>query len=85
MPSALSTTLSSLLASPEFTSSRWINVLMFFSLVFSLVAALFGIMTKQWIREYMKWNKPLAAPRENVFVRQIRYEAWESWNVEALI
>ena len=42
-------------------------------------------MAKQWIREYLKWQAPLATPRENVLVRQIRYEAWKSWNVKAVM
>lgn len=88
MPVAISSTIASLLATPTFTlpaSARWINVLFFFSLVLSLAAALFGIMAKQWIREYIKWNSTLAAPRENVLVRQIRFENWEKWDVEAFI
>ena len=51
----------------------------------SLAAALFGILAKQWIREYLLWNSPLAAPRENVLVRQMQFETWETWNVEATI
>ncbi|EKM51782.1 uncharacterized protein PHACADRAFT_60254, partial [Phanerochaete carnosa HHB-10118-sp] len=66
-------------------SVRWINTLFFLSLLFSLAAALFGILAKQWLREYMKWNSPSATPRENVLVRQIRIEAWEAWRVAAII
>ena len=65
--------------------SRWINILFFLSLIFSLAAALFGILAKQWLREYMKWNSPLAIARENVLVRQIRFEAWEAWRVGIVI
>lgn len=85
---SLNQTLTSLLDSPEFSapnSVRWINIFFFLSLVFSLAAALFGIRAKQWIREYMNWNAPLATPRENVLVRQIRIEGWEAWNVSATI
>ena len=67
------------------TATRWINILFFLSLVFSLAAALFSILAKQWIREYIKWNSPLALPRENVFVRQIRIEAWEDWQVSMVL
>lgn len=66
-------------------SALWINTLWFLSLVFSLAAALFGILAKQWLREYMQWNSALAPPRENVLVRQIRFEAWSEWNVAASI
>lgn len=67
------------------TSARWINALFFVSLVLSLAAALFGILAKQWLREYMQWNSPLSVPRENILVRQMRFEAWEAWNVAATI
>lgn len=67
------------------STTRWINALWFLSLVFSLASALFGILVKQWIREYMQWNAALASPRDNVLVRQIRFEAWNTWNVPATI
>lgn len=67
------------------TTARWINTLFFLSLVFSLTAALFGILVKQWLREYMRWNSSLGSPRENVLIRQVRFEAWEAWNVAATI
>ena len=76
------------LPSLDFTAdvtARWINILWFLSLIFSLAAALFGILVKQWIREYMQWNSALASPRQNVLVRQIRFEAWNKWNVPATI
>ncbi|GJE95673.1 hypothetical protein PsYK624_118590 [Phanerochaete sordida] len=66
-------------------SARWINCLFFVSLVLSLAAALFGILVKQWVREYMQWVSPLASPRENVLVRQYRFESWEAWNVATVI
>ena len=88
IPEALNATISSLLTTSDSTppdSARWINALLFSSLVLSLAAALFGIMAKQWIREYMKWNTPLASPRDNVLVRHIRFEHWGKWNVEAFV
>lgn len=91
-PSAISptfnATLSSVLTPLPFTpslSARWINSLFFVSLVLSLAAAFFGILAKQWLREYMQWNSPLAAPRQNVLIRQARFEAWEAWNMAATI
>lgn len=75
-------------SSPAFTPSaaaRWINILFFLSLVSSLSAALFGILAKQWLREYMQWNSTLGVPRDNVLVRQVRFEAWEAWNISATI
>ncbi|GJE95702.1 hypothetical protein PsYK624_118880 [Phanerochaete sordida] len=67
------------------TPARWINCLFFISLVLSLAAALFGILVKQWVREYMLWTWPLGTPRENVLVRQYRFESWEAWNVATVI
>ncbi|GJE95655.1 hypothetical protein PsYK624_118410 [Phanerochaete sordida] len=67
------------------TAAQWINCLFFVSLVLSLAAAMIGILVQQWIREYMQWNSALAQPRENILVRQFRFEAWESWNVSAVI
>ncbi|GJE88786.1 hypothetical protein PsYK624_048730 [Phanerochaete sordida] len=67
------------------SSDRWINIFFFLSLLFSLAAALFGILAKQWLREYMKWNSPLNNPRDNVLIRQIRIEAWDTWRVAAII
>lgn len=67
------------------TTARWINSLFFVSLVLSLAAALFGILVKQWVREYMQWNSPLATPRENVLIRQFRFEAWQAWNIATVI
>ncbi|GJE87261.1 hypothetical protein PsYK624_033440 [Phanerochaete sordida] len=67
------------------TAARWINSLWFLSLVLSLTSALLGILAKQWIREYLKWNSATGAPRDNILVRQIRAEAWDDWHVPALI
>ena len=87
-PDNINMTLAALASTPSFSPStaiRVINILFFLSLVFSLASALFGIMGKQWLREYTRWNSPLAAPRENILVRQLRIEAWESWRVGATI
>ncbi|PSR71579.1 hypothetical protein PHLCEN_2v12543 [Hermanssonia centrifuga] len=65
------------------TSARWINILWFLSLLFSLSSALFGILAKQWIREYLQWNQTTASPRENILLRQLRSEAWVKWKVPA--
>ncbi|KAJ3524923.1 hypothetical protein NM688_g8480 [Phlebia brevispora] len=62
-----------------------INIVWFLSLTFSLASALFGLLVKQWLREYMKWDNVLAPPRENVLIRQVRLEAWEKWRVSAII
>ncbi|EKM57438.1 uncharacterized protein PHACADRAFT_50644, partial [Phanerochaete carnosa HHB-10118-sp] len=88
IPSTVNSTLASILDTAPFvpsTAVRSINILFFISLVLSLAAALFGILAKQWLREYLKWNSALALPRENVLVRQACIEAWEAWHVAATI
>ena len=88
IPAPLNTTVFGLVQSTTFsptTSARWINILFVYSLVLSIASALFGILAKQWIREYLKWNTAIGDPRENVLVRQIRFEAWNDWNVEGVL
>ena len=85
---AINAAITDLLSSAPFsapTNARWINALFFTSMVLSLAAALFGIRAKQWLRKYMQWNSPLNTPRDNILVRQIRVEAWESWNIDVTI
>ena len=87
-PSTLNAYFNALASTQPFsppTSARWINGLFFVSLVLSLAAAFFGIIAKQWLREYLQWNSPLSSPRENVLVRQIRFEAFNTWNVASTI
>lgn len=67
------------------TAARWINILWFLSLTFSLTSAVLGILVKQWIREYLKWCSSTASARENVLVRQIRDEAWDEWHTTTII
>ena len=62
-----------------------INILWFTSLVLALAAALFGILAKQWCREYLRWHSVIATARENVLIRQVRFEAWDRWQVNAFI
>lgn len=66
-------------------SSIWINVLWTTSLLFSLTAALAGIIVKQWLREYLMWDSVLSPSREAVLLRHIRYDAWEKWKVPEII
>ena len=66
-------------------SSVWINSLWFLALVLSLAAALFGMMAKQWLRQYLRWTT-MSGPSENqVLLRQIRYEAFDDWKMPAII
>lgn len=75
-------------ATPSFvvtTTSIWINCLWVLSLLFSLTAALLGIIIKQWLREYLLWDSVLFPSREAVLLRHIRYDAWERWKVPVII
>ncbi|EIN07075.1 hypothetical protein PUNSTDRAFT_144636 [Punctularia strigosozonata HHB-11173 SS5] len=60
-----------------------INTLWFSSLACSLSAALFGMMEKQWIREYTNFG--MASPRESLRMRQYRYEGLMKWGVFEIV
>ncbi|PSS38104.1 hypothetical protein PHLCEN_2v84 [Hermanssonia centrifuga] len=62
-----------------------INVLWFLSLVLNLSAALLGMLAKQWLREYLKWDSVLSPPQENVRLRQLRFQAWNDWGITTKI
>lgn len=67
---------------PGLASSRDIavNALWVVSLILSLLAALFGIAVKQWLREYMHWNGIMPIQLA-LAVRQQRHEAFLAWKV----
>lgn len=67
---------------PPFEPPVWairVNVLWFTSLILSLASASFGILVKQWLREYLAID--YAAWRERLRARQYRYPAMEEWKV----
>lgn len=69
-------------APPPFEPPLWairVNVLWFTSLLLSLSSASFGILVKQWLREYLAID--YAAPRERLHARQYRYPTMEDWKV----
>lgn len=63
----------------------WVNSLWFISLVLSLAAAMFGMMAKQWLREYLQWTTMSGPSEEQVRLRQGRYEAFQDWKTPAII
>lgn len=63
----------------------WINALWFLSLVLSLAAALFGMISKQWLREYQQWTTMSGLSETQVALRQGRYEAFVEWKTPAVI
>lgn len=60
-----------------------INILWFLSLVFSLAAALFGMIVKRWLREYATWQ--IESPQEALWLRQVRYKAFLQGKVPLIV
>ncbi|KAI0738698.1 hypothetical protein C8Q80DRAFT_1113622 [Daedaleopsis nitida] len=67
---------------PDARSVR-INILWFSSLVLSLVSASIGILTKQWLREYI--SSTASSSRENARIRQLRQEGFVRWQIPLTI
>lgn len=68
---------------PEFQAPTWairVNVLWFSSLVVSLAAASYGMLVKQWLREYLNMAGN-TSPRERLRARQYRRPALDRWMV----
>ncbi|KAK0498074.1 hypothetical protein EDD18DRAFT_1071671, partial [Armillaria luteobubalina] len=65
------------------TSDSWVNGLWFTSLSLSLAAALFAVLTKQWIHQYMSASS--GTPRDRCRVRQFRYMGLEQWRVGVIV
>ncbi|PBK95500.1 hypothetical protein ARMGADRAFT_926110, partial [Armillaria gallica] len=65
------------------TSDSWVNGLWFTSLSLSLATALFAVLTKQWIHQYM--SVPSGTPRDRCRVRQFRYMGLQQWRVAFII
>ncbi len=65
------------------TSDSWVNGLWFTSLSLSLTTALFAVLTKQWIHQYM--SVPSGTPQDRCRVRQFRYMGLQQWRVAFII
>jgi hypothetical protein len=61
------------------TTSLW-----FVSLVLSLGAAFYGILVKQWVREYMNWTTVFPAQRA-IQVRRYRADDLKKWRVNGIV
>ncbi len=57
-------------------SDSWVNGLWFTSLSLSLTAALFAVLTKQWIHQYL--SVPSGTPRDRCHVRQFVTWVWSN-------
>ncbi|SJL16720.1 uncharacterized protein ARMOST_20249 [Armillaria ostoyae] len=64
-------------------SDSLVNGLWFTSLSFSLATALFAVLTKQWIHQYIAM--PSGTPRDRGRIRQFRYMGLEQWGVGFII
>ncbi|KAK0431285.1 hypothetical protein EV421DRAFT_1912011 [Armillaria borealis] len=64
-------------------SDSLINGLWFTSLSFSLATALFAVLTKQWIHQYIAI--PSGTPRDRCRVCQFRYMGLQQWGVGFII
>ncbi|KAL1742844.1 hypothetical protein HDZ31DRAFT_16453, partial [Schizophyllum fasciatum] len=60
-----------------------INGLWFSSLSLSLTSALLGIVSKQWLREYLRDTD--RSPETNLAVRQVKFEGLMHWCVGAIV
>lgn len=60
-----------------------INTVWLSALVFSMISALFGIVAKQWLREYLAGMS--TSPRESVRLRQYRHDGLLRWHVAEII
>ncbi|KAJ3768966.1 hypothetical protein FB446DRAFT_791845 [Lentinula raphanica] len=65
------------------TGDIWVNGIWFTSLIIALSVALFAVLAKQWLRQYM--SIVTGTPRERTFIRQFRYEGLRAWKVQAII
>ncbi|KIY64025.1 hypothetical protein CYLTODRAFT_331944, partial [Cylindrobasidium torrendii FP15055 ss-10] len=61
----------------------WVNGLWFTSLVLSLSVALFAVLAKQWIRQYM--SIITGSARERALIRQFRLDGITKWRVQTII
>lgn len=61
----------------------WVNGLWFVSLTLSLAVALFAVLAKQWLRQYM--SIVMGTPRERAFIRQFRYDGLKNWRVPTIV
>lgn len=67
---------------PPFEAPTWavrVNVLWFSSLIISIASASFGMLVKQWLREYLRMT--YTSPQERLRARQFRYKALDNWKV----
>ncbi|KAJ3521917.1 hypothetical protein NM688_g8951 [Phlebia brevispora] len=62
-----------------------VNRFWFISLILSLITASFGILIKQWLREYKAVDSKHSSLRNRLRIRQFRYPALLKWKVFELV
>jgi hypothetical protein len=64
------------------TSAVHVNILWFASLLFSLITASFGMLVKQWLREFLAGD--YVSPQARLRIRHFRYPGLQVWKVFAI-
>ncbi|KAF9467945.1 hypothetical protein BDZ94DRAFT_1318466 [Collybia nuda] len=65
------------------TSAIRINAFWFTSLTLGLTAVLIGILCKQWLREYQRYEN--LSPKDAFPIRQMRYEGLLRWHIPKIL
>ncbi|KAG7094505.1 hypothetical protein E1B28_005335 [Marasmius oreades] len=66
------------------SSAVRINTFWFLSLTLALVDALFGLLCKQWVREYQRKTNT-KTPGQALALRWLRYQSFERWHVPKIL
>ncbi|KAJ6457653.1 hypothetical protein C8R45DRAFT_844223 [Mycena sanguinolenta] len=61
----------------------WVNGLWFTSLTISLCVALFAVLSKQWLRQYL--SIITGSGREQALIRQFRFDGLTTWRVQGIV
>ncbi|KAJ6457643.1 hypothetical protein C8R45DRAFT_844241 [Mycena sanguinolenta] len=61
----------------------WVNGLWFTSLTISLCVALFAVLSKQWLRQYL--SIVTRSARDQALIRQFRFEGLKTWRVQEIV
>ncbi|KAF7373144.1 hypothetical protein MSAN_00522300 [Mycena sanguinolenta] len=70
-------------ASQAYDQFSWVNGFWFTSLTISLCVALFAVLCKQWLRQYM--SIIIGSAREQALVRQFRFDGLIKWRVQEIV
>ncbi|KAI0078000.1 hypothetical protein K474DRAFT_1556978, partial [Panus rudis PR-1116 ss-1] len=71
---------------PDFepsSAAQSVNILWFASLIIALMAASYGMLIKQWLREYLAGEE--TSPQAHLRVRCFRFPALRSWKVFEIV